>query len=79
MVKKTLIAAAFVVAATTNTFSQGKELNVETLVSILKSLGIYADNKVPIGGQYYLLKNVSIDKGKHEHEFVIKFTAKPVD
>jgi hypothetical protein len=79
MLKKTLIAAAILVAATTTTFSQGKELTIDTLVSILKSLGIYADNRVPIGGQYYLLKNVSIEKGKHNDDFVIKFTAKPVD
>lgn len=73
------VVLALIIGASTVTFSQGRELSVNTLVSILKSLGIYADNKVPIGGQYYLLKNVSIEKGSHRDEFVIKFTAKPID
>ena len=80
MLKSLLIAAALVfIVSISNSFGQGKELSVETLVSILKSLGIYADNRVPIGGQYYLLKNVSIDKGRGPDDFVIRFTAKPVD
>jgi hypothetical protein len=79
MFKKTLMAAIFIIAATNETFSQRRELTVETLVSVLKSLGIYSENKVPIAGQTYILKNVSIEKGSHRDEFVIKFTAKPID
>jgi hypothetical protein len=77
--KKLILVATILIASTAMTVGQDKSLKIETLVSILKSLGIYADNKVPIGGQYYMLKNVSIEKGKNADDFVIKFTAKPID
>jgi hypothetical protein len=80
MFKKIIMAAVFLAATTTAIFGQkSRDLTVETLISTLKSLGIYADNKVTISGQAYLLKNVSVEKGKSNDEFVIKFTAKPMD
>jgi hypothetical protein len=59
-------------------FSQaGEELSIESLSTSLKAVGLYKDNKVMIGKNYYIIKSVSAEKGGKENEFVVKFVAKP--